>query len=395
MSGYTDHDPDGTTIGVVETKYYIFAGPPDKLVLDCGSRLGPVSLAYETYGELNADKNNAVLVLHALTGDAHAAGYHSDKDPKPGWWESMIGPGKGIDTNRYFVISSNVLGGCMGSTGPAFINPETDKPYGLSFPFVTMADMVKAQKALVSHLGIVRLLCVIGGSMGGMQVLQWCVQYPDMVVSAIPMATTMRHSALAIAFNEVARQAIISDPNWNKGDYYNGKKPNVGLSVARMIGHITYLSDEAMRKRFGRRLQDKNDFSYDFNAEFQVESYLHHQGAKFVERFDANSFLYITKAADYFDLTHYRELDLAVKVFSLAVAKFMVISFTSDWLYPTYQSREMVKAMKKSGLDVCFCEIEAECGHDAFLLPNERLTRLVKGFIESAFIDIGQRISQI
>jgi len=387
MSEYSDYDASGKSVGIVETKYFTFANPPDELCLECGARIGPVTLAYETYGELNSDKTNAVLVLHALTGDAHAAGYHGKQDPKPGWWESMIGPGKGIDTGKYFVICSNVLGGCKGSTGPGSIDPESKKPYGLSFPFVTISDMVKAQKELVLSLGIDRLLCVVGGSMGGMQALQWSVQYPEMVVSAIPMATTMRHSALAIAFNEVARQAIIADPNWNRGNYYDGKKPDTGLSVARMIGHITYLSDEAMRRKFGRRLKDKKDFSYDLNTEFQVESYLHYQGAKFVDRFDANSFLYMTRAADYFDLTAYKGLGNAVGVFSLARAKFMVISFTSDWLYPTYQSREMVKAMKKSGLDVCFCEVEAECGHDAFLLPNDRLSNLVKGFIESAFTE--------
>jgi homoserine O-acetyltransferase len=275
----------------------------------------------------------------------------------------------------------------MGSTGPCAINPETGMPWAMDFPFITIGDMVRAQKALMDHLGIEKILCVIGGSMGGMQVLQWCVQYPQSVLSAIPMATTMRHSALAIAFNEVARQAIAADPNWNNGNYYGKKQPNMGLSVARMIGHITYLSDEAMRTKFGRRLQDKTDFSYQFDVDFQVESYLRHQGAKFVDRFDANSFLYITKAADYFDLTRFKGFDSAVQVFSMARARFMVVSFTSDWLYPTYQSREMVQAMKKSGLDVSFCEIEAEWGHDAFLIPNQRLTDIVKGFIDSVSQD--------
>jgi len=385
MSEYITHDITGKTVGKVEKKYFTFAHPPNEMVLDSKARLGPVTIAYETYGTLDESKSNVVLVLHALTGDSHAAGVYSENDDKPGWWDNMIGPGKGIDTDKYFVVCSNVLGGCMGSTGPASISPETGEPYGMTFPFVTIADMVRAQKALMDHLGIKKILSMTGGSMGGMQVLQWAVQYPEMVQSAMPLATTLRHSALAIAFNEVARQAIITDPNWNNGNYYNGKKPDLGLSVARMIGHVTYLSDEALRRKFGRKLQDKDDFSFNFEADFQVESYLRHQGAKFVERFDANSFLYITKAADYFDLAHQNNVGSSIEAFSRAQARFMVVSFTSDWLYPTYQSREMVKAMKKSGLNVSFCEIEAEWGHDAFLLPNQRLTNLVKGFLDSVY----------
>lgn len=391
MSEYITHDAAGKSVGKVEKKFFTFAKPPDELPLDSGEKIGPVTLAYETFGTLNPDKSNVVLVSHALTGDSHAAGYYSDNDEKPGWWDNMIGPGKGIDTDKYFVICSNVLGGCMGSTGPSSVNPATGRPYGMDFPFVTIGDMVRAQKALMDHLGIDKILSMTGGSMGGMQVLQWCVQYPEMVRSAIPLATTMRHSALAIAFNEVARQAIVADPNWNQGDYYGKNQPDVGLSVARMIGHVTYLSDEALRRKFGRKLQDKNDLSYQFDVDFQVESYLRHQGAKFVERFDANSFLYITKAADYFDLTRFKNADSAVSVFSMAEAKFMAISFTSDWLYPTYQSKEMVKAMKKSGLDVSFCEVEAEWGHDAFLLPNPRLTNLIRGFIDSVYKDAAKQ----
>lgn len=387
MSEYITHDSSGKSVGIVEKKYFTFARPPDEMPLDSGARLGPITLAYETFGNLNADRSNAVLVLHALTGDSHVAGYYSENDERPGWWDNMVGPGKGIDTDRYFVVCSNVLGGCMGSTGPSSVDPKTDKPYGLGFPVVTLGDMVRAQKKLLDHIGIARILLVIGGSMGGMQVLQWSIQYPHMVRSAIPLAATMRHSALAIAFNEVARQAIIADPNWNKGDYYGGKKPDVGLSVARMIGHITYLSDEAMRRKFGRRLQNKTDFSFSFDADFQVESYLHYQGAKFVERFDANSFLYITKAADYFDLTRQNGVGPAVNDLSATRARFLVVSFTSDWLYPTYQSREMVTAMKKNGLDVSFCEVDAQWGHDAFLLPSDRLSGLIAGFIESATHD--------
>lgn len=386
MSEYAAHDQDGNSVGIVEKKFFTFAEPPNELLLNSGAKLGPITIAYETLGELAPDKSNAVLILHALSGDSHVAGYYTADDAKPGWWDIMVGPGKGIDTDRYFIICSNILGSCMGTTGPSSVNPETGKPYGLSFPVVTIGDMVKAQKALLDHLGITKILAVIGGSIGGMQVLEWCVRYPDMVVSAIPLATTTRHSALAIAFNEIARQSIMADPNWNKGDYYNGPKPNLGLAVARMIGHVTYLSDEAMRRKFGRRLQDRNDFSFNFDVDFQVESYLRYQGSKFVERFDANSFLYITKAADYFDLGGGQgDSRASAQAFATARAKFLVVSFTSDWLYPTYQSRAMVKAMKKSGLDVSFCEIAAECGHDAFLLPNDRLSTLMRGFLDRVF----------
>jgi homoserine O-acetyltransferase len=389
MSEYIEHDKNGISVGLVEKKQYTFAEPPDEMLLESGTKLGPITIAYETCGELNPDKTNVILVLHALTGDSHMAGLYKKDDPKPGWWDIMIGPGKGIDTEKFFVVCSNVIGGCMGSTGPGSINPKTGKPYGIDFPLITIGDMVRAQKALMDHLGIEKILSVIGGSLGGMQVLEWCVRYPRMVISAIPLATTTKHSALAIAFNEVARQAIMADPNWNSGNYYSEKKPDLGLAVARMIGHITYLSDESMRQKFGRRLQDKSDFSYDFSADFQVESYLRYQGTKFVERFDANSFLYITKASDYFDLERQYGNGSLVKAFEGAVSKFLVVSFTSDWLYPTYQSRTMVQAMKKNGIDVSFCEIEAECGHDAFLLPNDRLTALIRGFLEGVLNEAG------
>ncbi|MFH1349608.1 MAG: homoserine O-acetyltransferase [Pseudomonadota bacterium] len=388
MSEYIEHDRDGISVGLVEKQFYTFASPPHEMVLESGKRHGPVTIAYETLGTLNEDKSNAILICHALSGDSHVAGYYSENDQKPGWWDIMVGPEKGIDTNRYFVICSNILGSCMGSIGPSSINPKTDKPYGLDFPLVTIGDMVRAQKALLDHLGLEKILCIIGGSIGGLQVLEWCVRYPDMVVSAIPLATTMKHSALTIAFHEVARQAIMADPNWKGGDYYSGPKPDLGLALARMIGHITYLSDESMRHKFGRRLQDKNDFSFNFDADFQVESYLRYQGRKFVERFDANSYLYITKAADYYDLEEEHGSGSGVKAFSKAKAKFLVVSFTSDWLYPTYQSKAMVQAMKKSGLDVSFCEIEAEWGHDAFLLRNGSLTTLVKGFLDRACTEL-------
>jgi homoserine O-acetyltransferase/O-succinyltransferase len=385
MSEYIEHDQTGVSVGAVEKKTFTFAHPPGAMDLESGAVLSPVTITYETYGSLNSLRNNAILICHALSGDSHVAGYYSKDDPKPGWWDFMVGPGKGIDTDQYFVVCSNILGSCYGSTGPCAPHPATKKPYGLDFPFVTIGDMVCAQKTLMDHLGVEKMLAVIGGSIGGMQVLEWAVRYPDMVKSAIPLATTTRHSALAIAFNEVARQAIMSDPNWNQGNYYAGAKPDMGLAVARMIGHITYLSDEALRQKFGRRLQNKMDVSFNFDADFQVESYLRYQGGKFVQRFDANSFLYITKAADYFDLKKNHGNGSLVEAFSRARARFLVISFTSDWLYPTYQSREMVQAMKKNGLDVSFCEIQADCGHDAFLLPIPKLSQMIKGFLDRVY----------
>ena len=387
MSEYIEHDKAGVSVGLVEKKSFTFAEPPNEMILESGVKLGPITIAYETCGKLNDDKSNAILICHALSGDSHVAGYYSKNDPKPGWWDIMVGPGKGIDTNKYFIICANILGSCMGSTGPCSYNPKTVEPYGRDFPVVTIGDMVKAQKALLDQMGIKKVLSVIGGSIGGMQVLEWSVRYPEMVVSAIPLATTTKHSALAIAFNEVARQAIMADPDWNNGNYYAGPKPDHGLAVARMIGHITYLSDESMRIKFGRRLQDKSDLSYNFEADFQVESYLRYQGTKFVERFDANSFLYITKASDYYDLEKQHGFGSAVKAFSKTKARFLVVSFTSDWLYPTYQSKAMVQALKKNNLDVSFCEIEADWGHDAFLLPSERLTNLIKNFLESTYFE--------
>ena len=366
------------SVGCVKTSYFKITEP---LTLENHEQLSDISIAYETYGELNPTKDNAILICHALSGDAHAAGFHAGAN-KAGWWEIMVGPGKGIDTNKYFVICTKILGSCMGTTGPSSINPKTDKAYGLKFPVITIGDMVKVQKNVLDFLEIPKLLAVIGGSIGGMQTLEWSIRYPEMIFSAIPLATTLRHSALAIAFNEVARQSIMADPNWQNGDYYEGKKPDLGLAVARMIGHITYLSDEAMRNKFGRRLQDKKDFSFNFDVDFQVESYLRYQGKKFVERFDANSFLYITKAADYFDLARPPATANGNFTFATAKAKYLVVSFTSDWLYPTRESRALVKTMKKNNLDVSFCEIEAQCGHDAFLLKNKRLESLISGFLE-------------
>ncbi len=373
-----------SSVGIVEKQYFTFAASPEKFILESGAELGPITIAYETYGTLNKNKNNAILLAHAFSGDSHVAGhYATDKDgEKPGWWDFLIGPGKGIDTNKYFVICPNILGSCMGSTGPSSINPDTGSPYGLDFPMMTIGDMVITQKALVDYLEITQLRAVIGGSVGGMQVLEWCVRYPGMVQAALPIATTMRHSALAIAFNEIARQSIMADPNWANGNYYGGDRPNMGLAVARMVGHVTYLSDEAMRRKFGRRLQDKESFSFGFDGDFQVESYLRHQGSKFVHRFDANSVLYITKASDYFDVVDQMGASGPLKGDPSLKIKYLVVSYSSDWLYPTYQAKELVQTLKRSGQDVSFCEIEADCGHDAFLVPDNRLTLLLKGFID-------------
>ena len=370
--------------GVVEKQFFTYAQPPHEMILESGASLGPITIAYETWGKLSAKRDNAVLVAHAFSGDSHAAGFYPDEpnDAKPGWWDSMVGPGKGLDTDKYFVICANILGGCMGTTGPSSINPETGAPYGLDFPMMTVGDIIESQKILLDYLGISSLHTVIGGSVGGMQVLEWCVRYPEMVRSAIPIATTMRHSALAIAFNEVARQAIMVDPKWNRGNYYDSERPDLGLSVARMIGHVTYLSDEAMRRKFGRKLQNKANFSYGFDVDFMVESYLRYQGSQFVKRFDANSVLYITKAADYFDLVNREPPAKSIQDIRGKPIKFLVISYTSDWLYPTYQAKELIQALKRADLDVSFCEIEADCGHDAFLIPDKRLGTLIGGFLD-------------
>jgi homoserine O-acetyltransferase/O-succinyltransferase len=352
----------------------------DSISLDSGATLAPVEVAYETYGQLNAARSNAILVLHAFSGDAHAAGI-SPETGKPGWWDNMIGPGKAFDTNKYFVISSNVLGGCRGTTGPASINPATGCPYGMSFPGITISDMVRLEKMLIDALDIPRLLTVTGGSMGGMQALEWAVAYPDRVVSAIPIATTTRHSAQQIAFNEVGRQAIMADPDWNGGDYYGKQPPARGLAVARMVGHITYMSDDSMREKFGRRLRGKENFGFDFDVDFEVESYLRYRGSQFVSRFDANSYLYITKAMDYFDLTNGKG-SLAVAL-AAAQARFLVISFSSDWLYPSYQSQEIVRALRARNCDVAYAELPSNYGHDSFLVDVAEQTELIRGFLAS------------
>jgi homoserine O-acetyltransferase len=354
------------------------------LDLDCGVTLTQVDVAYETYGTLNADRSNAILVFHAFSGDAHAAGVSSDG--QPGWWSNMIGPGLGFDTDRYFVICTNVLGGCRGTTGPICPNPETGKPYAMSFPVITIGDMVRLQKKLIEHLRIQKLLAVTGGSMGGMQALEWAVAYPECVAAAIPIATTARHSAQQIAFNEVGRQAIMADPDWNEGNYYDSKPPARGLAVARMVGHITYMSDASMRDKFGRRLRDKSVFGFDFSVDFEVESYLRYRGSQFVSRFDANSYLYITKAMDYFDLASGKSSLAAA--FDNTRARFLVISFTSDWLYPTYQSLEIVSALRGRNVDVAFCELPSTYGHDAFLLEVRDQTEMIRGFLNSVSEDL-------
>jgi homoserine O-acetyltransferase/O-succinyltransferase len=344
--------------------------------LESGKKLSHITLAYETFGTLDKNKSNAILVFHALSGDSHVSGNHA----KPGWWDLLVGPGKGIDTGKYFVICANVLGGCQGSTGPSSINPKTKKPYCMDFPVITINDMVNVQKKLIDFIGIKKLLAVIGGSMGGMQALQWAVNFPDSVKMVIPIATAAKQSAQNIAFHEAGRKAIAGDINWNKGNYYGKENPGLGLSIARMIGHITYLSQDSMREKFGRRLQDKEKLGFSFETEFQVESYLKHQGTQFVERFDANSYLYISKAIDYFDLTDGGTKRLE-EIFSKTKAKFLIISFTSDWLYPTSESKEIVRELQKSGHDVIFFEIESNYGHDSFLLKNDTQTDLIRNFL--------------
>ena len=365
------------SLGTTERKYYTFADN-EPMPLDSGESLGPITLAYETYGALNADKSNAILICHALSGDAHAGGL--TPDGKIGWWDDCVGPGKAFDTRKYFVICSNVLGGCQGSTGPGSIDPKTGKPYALNFPVITVGDMVRAQRYLIDHLGIDQLLAVAGGSMGGMQVLHWTANYPERVRAALPLATTARHSPMLIAFSEVGRQAIYADPNWNRGNYYDGVRPNTGLALARMIGHITYLSEESMHHKFGRRLETHERFGFDFDTEFAVESYLHHKGSAFTERFDANTYLYVTKAMDYFDLANGNG-SLAKAFAKCARIMYLVVSFTSDWLYPTYHSKEMVGALTGIGADVTYCNLQSSWGHDAFLLEVETMTQLISDFL--------------
>jgi len=358
-------------------------GADRPLPMDAGVNFSPVTIAYQTYGSLNAAKSNAFLICHALSGDQHVANVNPVTG-KNGWWETMVGHGKPIDTDRFFVICANVIGGCMGSTGPASTNPSTGRPYGLDMPVVTIADMVRAQAMLLDHLGIETLFCVTGGSMGGMQVLQWAASYPERVFSALPIATAAKHSAQNIAFHEVGRQAIMADPDWRGGRYLSeGVSPGKGLAVARMAAHITYLSESALQRRFGRKLHNRAELTFSFQADFQIESYLRHQGSIFVERFDPNSYLFMTRAMDYFDLAADYGGVLA-HAFKNAKTRFCVVSFTSDWLFPTSDSRAIVHALNAGGASVSFVEIETDRGHDAFLLDVQDLFKTTRGFIDSA-----------
>jgi homoserine O-acetyltransferase len=355
----------------------------DAFRLDSGGKLDGVEIAYRTYGRLNADKSNAILVCHALTADQFVASPHPHTG-KPGWWTQVVGPGRPIDTDRHFVICSNVLGGCMGSTGPSSLDPATGRAYGLSFPVITIADMVRAQALLVQALGIETLFAVVGGSMGGMQVLQWAADYPERLFAAVCIASAARHSAQNIAFHEVGRQAVMADPDWCGGDYVRlGSRPEKGLAVARMAAHITYLSEAALQRKFGRELQ-RDGLSWGFDADFQVESYLRHQGASFVDRFDANAYLYITRAMDYFDLAASHGGVLAQAFGRAKHVQFCVLSFTSDWLYPTAESRNINRALNAAGARASFLEIESDRGHDAFLLDEPVLHQVLQGFLDAA-----------
>jgi homoserine O-acetyltransferase/O-succinyltransferase len=369
---------EANSVGVVERHYVHFEAT---LNLRSGERLHGFTLAYETYGKLNEDRSNAILICHALSGDAHVAGYHThDPNEKPGWWDEAVGPGKMFDTNRYFVICSNVLGGCQGSTGPASIAPD-GKPYALRFPIITIADMVQAQKYLVDYLGIETLFATAGGSMGAMQALQWAVDYPDRVNLVLFIAATPKSSTQNIAFNEIGRQAIYADPNWNDGDYYGKTPPNAGLSVARMIGHVTYMSERSLDQKFGRHFHHSEDYKYTFDTDFEVESYFKHQGTKFTKRFDANSYLYITKALDYYDVADgYANIQEAL---SHVKAAFLVVSFSSDWLYTPDQALDLVTALEQTHGDVEHHLVQANFGHDSFLVEVELMTRLVGGHLDT------------
>jgi homoserine O-acetyltransferase len=401
---------DNNSVGIVTPQFFTFAEPPNEMILDSGQKLGPITLCYEIYGQLNKKKNNAILILHALSGSAHVAGYHSPDDESPGWWDIMVGPGKAMDTNKYFVICSNIIGSCYGSTGPSSTNPATGKPYGLDFPVITIHDMVRAQKKLLDYLGISKLVTVIGGSMGGMQALDWCLQFPDVPESAIIIASCAEQSAQEIAFDAVGRNTIITDLDWENGNYYGKNKKLTGLAIARMIAHITYLSEEGMDKKFGRKLQysnksytyrilntekdpNRDDFENKFEREFAVESYLAHQGKKFVDRFDANSYLYITKAMDYFDVAEKYGGGSLVKALKKVEAEMLLVSFTSDWLYSTSQAKTIVEALRINNKDVSYLEIKSQYGHDAFLLEkrslteNKILSQAIKNFLSHAKIE--------
>lgn len=373
---------DDRSAEIVQTQFVDLFEPPHLMQFANGETLGPVRVAYETYGTLNSDASNAIFICHALTGDAHAAGVHASTDRKPGWWDSFIGPGKGIDTNKYYVICANVLGGCQGTTGPGSINPVTGNRFCLTFPFLTVRDVVTVHSELVRHLGITRLLGVVGGSLGGMQVLEWAVRFPEQVRAAVVLASAPKLSAQGIAFNAVGRRAIYADPGFANGDYYESEGPRYGLALARMVAHITYLSEDSIELKFGRRLQDSNQFAFSMQkeTEFQIESYLHYQGKRFVQRFDANSYLYLTRMMDYFDLSDgFPSLDAAL---AQSRARFLVASYDTDWLFPTSQSRELVSALLHVRRHVSFVELRCPFGHDSFLIDIDPLASLVSPFLE-------------
>ena len=383
--------PDEQSVGIVATQFATLFQPPAELVLASGLRFGPVTVAYETYGTLSPERDNAIFVCHALTGDAHVAGRHSGEDRKPGWWDELVGPGKGLDTNRYFVICANVLGGCQGTTGPGCFHPETGERYGPQFPFITVGDIVDVHSALVTHLGITKLLGLVGGSLGGMQVLKWAAKYPDQLASAVVLASGPRLTAQGIAFNMVGRRAIITDPNFLDGNYYQKEIPRLGLALARMVAHITYLSEASIEKKFGRRLQHSDQFAYELQkeVEFQIESYLHYQGKQFVERFDANSYLYLTRAMDYFDLAeNYGSLANAL---GRTDARFLIASYTTDWLFPTAQSKEIVAALIESRRHVTFVELESPFGHDSFLIEVEPLEEMLEPFLSQTHLSLRRK----
>lgn len=373
-------------VGIVQWQEFNFGKTEDTaLCLDCGKKLKDVVIRYETYGTLNADHSNAILVEHALTGDAHLAGKYSENDKKPGWWDEVVGPGRPFDTDKFFIVCSNIISGCSGSTGPRSVNPDTGKPYNMDFPVVTIGDMVRAQKALMDHLEIKKWLAVAGGSMGGMLALQWAVDYPEAMHSVLAIATSPTISPQSIAFNWVSREAIMTDPTFQDGNYE--EQPQRGLAIARMLAHITYLSDESMTAKFGRKLQFSENYTFDFAKDFQIESYLNYQGTRFVERFDANSYLYITRAIDYFDISYKANGDLTAALQDTK-CPFLVVSFSSDWLFPAYQSRELVKALLKNGTPVSYCNIESSYGHDAFLLETDALGNLIRNFLLNQYAEI-------
>ena len=383
---------------VVPQTATLFVDEP--LILSSGERIGPVTVAYETYGTLNEERTNAVFVCHALTGDAHAAGVYEAADSKPGWWDSLIGAGLGIDTDEYFVICANVLGGCQGTTGPGSVNPATGERFNLDFPFLTVSDMVSVHSQLVTELGINRLCGIMGGSLGGMQVLDWAVRFPDQAAAAIVIASGHHLSAQGIAFNAVGRRAIYADAGFDEGNYDPEVPPKFGLALARMIAHITYLSEDSIELKFGRRLQDSDKFAFDMlkETEFQIESYLHYQGKRFVQRFDANSYLYLTRAMDYFDLTRVispqetREQPMTLaEACSHASARFLVISYDTDWLFPTAQSRELTTALLEVGKHVSFLELECSFGHDSFLIDIDPLAELIQPFLHRTRISEARR----